>query len=91
MKVFSVSPSRFSAASARSALARDRRLASERGCSARSGVSSISAGTSRSGSMPACCSSSIRRGEAEASTSLWKTLMEILSSHGSGRRFYLKR
>src|SRR5262249_31008530 len=62
--------------SARSALVRDKRLASERGCSALSGVSSTLAGTSRSGSRPACCMSSIRRGEAEASTSLWKTVID---------------
>ncbi len=46
-----------------------RRRASSRGGSALRGVSSISAGRRDAGSMPICCSSARRRGEAEASTS----------------------
>src|SRR5262245_20417210 len=45
-------------------------MASRRGVSRLSGVSSISAGIRRSGLKPACSSSAKRRGEALASTSL---------------------
>src|ERR1700687_3150876 len=55
-------------ASAASALLRASRVAQARGSSPRLGVSSISAGRSASGSMPAWLISISRRGEPEAST-----------------------
>src|SRR5690606_41878512 len=74
-----------------SAFSLERRLASERGCSLRSGVSSMSAGRTRSGSIPACCSNSIRRGEPDARTSLWvvpmagRRLLEAIGDSALGQ------
>src|SRR5688500_13503960 len=45
----------------------------------------MSAGSSRSGSMPACCNSSMRRAEPEASTSFWKTLIRLPERCGGPR------
>src|SRR5690606_7111089 len=74
-----------------SAFSLERRLASERGCSLRSGVSPMSAGRTRSGSIPACCSNSIRRGEPDARTSLWvlpmagRRLLEAIGDSALGQ------
>src|SRR5262245_2945349 len=64
------------AASAASAFSVDRRRASERGCSDFFGVSSISIGIRRDGSIPAWLSRSTRRGEPEARMSLYFSAME---------------
>src|ERR1700744_6496288 len=60
--------------SAASALARASRLAQARGSSPRFGVSSMSAGRSASGSMPAWLISGSRRGEPEASTNFGRPI-----------------
>src|SRR6185312_4701712 len=62
-------------ASAASALARASRTAQARGSSPRFGVSSMSAGRSASGSMPAWLTSDSRRGEPEARTNLGRPIM----------------
>src|SRR5579864_4315656 len=61
-------------ASAASALARASRVAQARGSSPRFGVSSMSAGRSASGSMPAWLMSASRRGEPEASTNFGRPI-----------------
>src|ERR1700730_5120134 len=60
--------------SAASALLRASRVAQARGSSPRFGVSSISAGRSASGSMPAWLISVSRRGEPEASTNFGRPI-----------------
>src|ERR1700691_118884 len=61
-------------ASAASAFIRARRTAQARGSSPRFGVSSMSAGRSASGSMPAWLMSTSRRGEPEASTNFGRPI-----------------
>jgi hypothetical protein len=71
---FSSSSSR-SMASAASALLRASRVAQARGNSPRFGVSSISAGRSASGSMPAWLTSASRRGDPEAKTNFGRPII----------------
>ena len=70
------------------------RCASARGDSLRSGVSSISAGMTASGSTPICASSARRRGEPEASTSAGADSRSRDEPHGRSvpsKGAYLKR
>src|SRR5579862_8162522 len=70
--------------SAASALLRASRVAQARGSSPRFGVSSISAGRSASGSMPAWLISDSRRGEPEASTNFGRPITAARSFRWDG-------
>src|ERR1700719_1093609 len=70
--------------SAASALLRASRVAQARGSSPRFGVSSISAGRSASGSIPAWLISDSRRGEPEASTNFGRPITAARSCRWDG-------
>src|SRR5580693_5840778 len=70
--------------SAASALLRASRVAQARGSSPRFGVSSMSAGRSASGSMPAWLTSDSRRGEPEASTNFGRPITAARSCRWQG-------